>query len=50
MTRHTSMLWLPDALKEAGVNVIELDGWEEAQGSYFWTPLSKSTFLSLIHI
>ena len=39
MTQHTSLLWLPDALRNAGVNVIELDGWKEAQGAYRWTDL-----------
>ena len=37
MTVHTGMLWLPEALEECGVSTIVLDGWEEAQGSYFWT-------------
>jgi len=40
MAMHTSLLWLPDALRAAGVNVIELDGWREAQGSYYWTDLA----------
>ena len=35
--RHIAMLWLPDALRAAGVNVVELDGWKEAQGNYQWT-------------
>jgi len=39
MAQHTSMLWLPDALRGAGINVIELDGWDEAQGNYYWTDL-----------
>ena len=39
MTQHTAMLWLPDALEAAGVNVIELDGWDSAQGDYLWTDL-----------
>ena len=39
MPEHTSMLFLPDALRAAGINVIELDGWKEAQGNYFWTDL-----------
>jgi len=35
------MLFLPDALRAAGVNVIELDGWKEAQGSYLWTDIDS---------
>lgn len=37
MPQHTSMLWLPDALRSHGINVVELSGWKEAQGLYFWT-------------
>ena len=41
--QHTAMLWLPQALRDAGVNVIELDGWKEAQGLYFWTQPQEGT-------
>jgi hypothetical protein len=27
MNSHASLLWLPDALRAKGVNVVELDGW-----------------------
>jgi hypothetical protein len=37
MSVHSSMLWLPEALELEGVRVEVLHGWEEAQGSYFWT-------------
>ena len=40
---HTAMLWLPQALRDAGYNVITLDGWEEAQGYYFWTQPQEGT-------
>ncbi len=39
--QHTAMQWLPGALRSAGVNVIELNGWEEAQGDYLWTDLDS---------
>ncbi len=39
MTTHTSLLWLPRYLRAMDVHVIELPGWEEAQGQYFWTNL-----------
>ena len=39
--QHTAMQWLPDALMAAGVNVIELDGWKEAQGNYYWTDIDS---------
>jgi hypothetical protein len=35
-TEHTSLLWLPDALRVAGLNVIELDGWKTNQQNYYW--------------
>ena len=38
---HTAMLWLPQALRNAGVNVVELDGWRTAQGGYYWTDLNS---------
>ena len=41
MTQHTTMQWLPDALRGAGINVIELDGWKEAQEAYFWTDIDS---------
>lgn len=40
---HTSLLWLPDALRAQGVNVVELDGWKEAQGDYRWTDLDTGS-------
>jgi hypothetical protein len=43
MTQHTSMLWVPDALRAAGVNVVVLDGWDEAQGNYLWTDLDSGS-------
>ena len=46
MTQHTSMLFLPDALRAAGINVIELDGWKEAQGAYYWTKLTSNLLTS----
>lgn len=41
MAQHTAMLWLPQALRDAGVNVIELDGWDTAQGNYKWTDIDS---------
>jgi len=43
MTEHSSTLWLPAALRANGINVIELDGWSEAQGLYFWTTPEEGT-------
>ena len=40
MSTHTSMRWLPAWLRYLGVNVIELKGWQQAQGQYFWTDLA----------
>jgi len=37
MNSHASLLWLPDALRAKGVNVIELDGWATNEQGYFWT-------------
>ena len=37
MTQHTALLDLPSHLANLGLNVVALDGWDEAQGSYFWT-------------
>lgn len=34
---HVSLLWLPDALRAQGVNVVELDGWAQNEEGYFWT-------------
>lgn len=36
-TRHTALLGLADELRGYGLNVVVLDGWEEAQGRYRWT-------------
>ncbi len=41
MAQHSAMLWLPDALVAAGVNVVVLDGWDEAQGNYYWTDIDS---------
>jgi len=41
MSQHTAMLWLPDALEAAGINVVELSGWDTAQGSYYWTDIDS---------
>ena len=37
MPRHTSLLWLPDALRAESVEVVELAGWQQNQPGYFWT-------------
>ena len=37
LTQHTALLPLAGFLNRLGLNVVELDGWDEAQGSYFWT-------------
>ncbi len=37
MTTHTALLDLPAHLTNLGLNVVALDGWDEAQGAYFWT-------------
>lgn len=37
MTIHTALLPLPAMLTDLGLNVIALDGWDEAQGNYLWT-------------
>jgi len=36
MGEHQSLLWLPDACRDAGLNVVELIGWEENQAGYYW--------------
>ncbi|RKZ81879.1 MAG: hypothetical protein DRQ39_11330 [Gammaproteobacteria bacterium] len=36
-TEHSSLLWLPDAMRGAGLNVIELDGWKVNEQGYYWT-------------
>ncbi len=36
MSRHTALLDLPDVIEALGGNVVALDGWDTAQGSYFW--------------
>jgi len=41
MTQHTAMLWLPDALEAAGVEVRVLPGWDSAQGNYKWTNIDS---------
>ena len=41
MSEHTAMLFLPDALRAAGINVIELDGWKTAQDAYYWTDINS---------
>ena len=42
MVQHTSTLWLPDALRSKGVNVVELAGWREAQDTYYWTDIDTN--------
>lgn len=36
MGEHRSLLWLPDACRGEGLNVIELIGWRENQPGYYW--------------
>lgn len=36
-TEHRTLLWLPAAVREHGVNVVELDGWAQNQRDYYWT-------------
>lgn len=35
--QHTALLALPELFAELGGNGIVLEGWDTAQGSYFWT-------------
>lgn len=35
--QHQSLLWLPDAARAVGINVIELSGWKENKSGYYWT-------------
>ncbi len=37
MTDHATLLWLPDALRDAGLAVAELHGWKLNQQGYYWT-------------
>lgn len=37
MSRHEALVWLPDALRDAGINVVELTGWADNQPGYYWT-------------
>ncbi len=37
MTDHTALLWLPDALHDAGIAFAELTGWKANKAGYFWT-------------
>lgn len=46
-TEHTSLLWLPDAMRFAGLNVIELDGWKTNEQGYYWTHLDPSDLWNL---
>jgi len=39
---HSSLLWLPDAMRAEGLNVIELDGWKENEQGYYWSRLRES--------
>jgi hypothetical protein len=34
---HQSLLWLPDALRDAGINFAEMHGWKTNQPGYYWT-------------
>ena len=36
-SQHTAMLEIPELCRRAGLNVVELDGWDTAQGDYKWT-------------
>jgi len=35
--QHTALLPLPEVIKSLGLNVMALEGWDEAQGAYMWT-------------
>ncbi len=37
MRQHTALIPLPNELRAYGLNVIEMDGWDTAQGRYRWT-------------
>jgi hypothetical protein len=37
MTDHATLLWLPDALHDAGIPFAELHGWKPNQQGYYWT-------------
>ncbi len=37
MTDHSALLWLPDALHDAGIPFAELTGWKANQPRYYWT-------------
>ncbi len=37
MTEHQALLFLPDALHDAGIEFAELTGWESNQQGYYWT-------------
>ena len=36
MSEHQALLWLPDAMRAAGLPFIELKGWEENEPNYYW--------------
>ena len=36
-TKHTTLLWLPDALKDAGIPFRVLSGWDTNKQGYYWT-------------
>ncbi len=37
MPEHQTLLWLPDALRDAGIPFAELHGWKANQPGYYWT-------------
>lgn len=39
-TKHSAMLFLPDALHDAGLNFRVLSGWDYNQQGYYWTDRS----------
>ena len=36
-TKHTTLLWLPDALRDAGIPFRVLAGWDTNRQGYYWT-------------
>ncbi len=43
--QHTALLPLPDLLRGYGLNVVAMEGWDTAQGSYLWRrPDGTSTY------
>ncbi len=44
MPEHQTLLWLPDALRDAGINFAELHGWKTNQSGYYWTNENNQHF------